>query len=107
MLYDGRLGAGATAMVHDMMDAIGGASKQSRLPLVPFNGMELRPRLAIGGLAMDFVVEGPHLFVVKEPLHEEEPVWQYVVRAGFSKLSYAPMRPAAFPEPPPAGMPRV
>ena len=64
--------------------------------------MDLRPRLALGGLAMHFVVEGPRVFVVKDPLQENEPVWQYAVRAGFSKLPYAPMKPMAFAQQPPS-----
>jgi hypothetical protein len=57
-------------------------------------GMELRPRLQIGGMAMHFVIVGENVFVVKFPLNEEEAVWRFVVRAGLHRLPYASMVPA-------------
>jgi len=85
-----------------MAAAIAGASKACGLPLLTVIGMDLRPRLAIGGLAMHFIVEGPRVFVVKDPLQEDEAVWRYVVRAGFSKLPYAPMKPMGLAGQPPS-----
>ena len=99
--YDDGLGAGATPMILDMAAAIAQASKAYGLPLMTPIGMDLRPRLAIGAFAMHFVVEGPRVFVVKDPLQEDEPVWEYIVRAGFSKLPYAPMKPMGLPSQPP------
>ena len=107
VLCDDRLGDGATPMVFDMVGAIARAAKECRLPPMTIIGMEVRPRLAMGGLAMHFVIEGSQVFVVKDPLHEDEPIWEYVVRAGFSTLPYAPMKPMAFPGAPPADTPRV
>jgi hypothetical protein len=101
IMYDDRLGEGATSMILDFAAAIAQASKACGLSLLTVIGVDLRPRLAIGGLAMHFVVEGPRVFVVKDPLQEEEPVWQYVVRAGFSRLPYAPMKPMGLPAQPP------
>ena len=106
-VFDDRLGNHATQMVFDMASAIVKASKKCGLPVMTIIGMDLRPRLAIGGLAMQFVVEGLNVFVVTDPLQEDEPTWGYVVRAGFSTLPYAPMEPTAFPDAPPAGTPRA
>jgi len=105
VMYDDRLGAGATPMVFDMVGAVAKARKESGLPLMTVIGVEMRPRLAIGGLAMHFVVVGQQVFVVKDPLDESEPVWEYLVRAGFSTLPYAPMKPARLPGVPPADAP--
>lgn len=100
VLFDRQLGDGATSMVFDMLGAIGEARQASALPLMPAIGVELRPHLALGRLAMHFVVEGRNVFVVKDPLVEDEPVWAYVVRAGFSQLPYAPMQPTSIPDVP-------
>ena len=102
VIYDDRLGEGATPMIIDMMAAIAGASKACGLSLLTVIGLDLRPRLAIGGLALHFVVEGPRVFIVKDPLQEDEPVWEYVVRAGLTKLPYAPMKPMGFAGQPPS-----
>jgi hypothetical protein len=48
---------------------------------------------------MHFLVQGAKAFAIQHPLRKEHPVWAYAVRAGFSKLSYAPMVPAAVPGP--------
>jgi len=101
-MYDDRLGAGATPMVFAMSGAIAKAGKELDLPMSPLIGVDLRPRLAIGGLAMHFVIVGPQVFVVKYPIEEAEPTWEYLVRAGFSTLPYAPMRPTALSYPTPA-----
>lgn len=106
-MYDDRLGVGASPMVFDMAAAIAKAGKACNLPLQTVIGVDLRPRLAIGGLAMDFIIEGPQVFVVKEPVQDDDPVWEYVVRAGFPMLPYAPMQPTALPEAPPADTPRA
>lgn len=95
--YDEQLGTGATQMWVDMVAAIGKAIAECHHPKLTIIGVDLMPRLAIGGLAIHFLVEGPRVFVVKDVLHEDEPVWDYVVRAGFSKLPYAPMKPVGLP----------
>jgi hypothetical protein len=93
-LFDRDLGVGATPMVFDMASALTRARKACCLPGLPVIGFDLRPRLAMGGLAMHFVIEGPRVFVIKDSLDEREPIWEHFVRAGFSKVPYAPMRPA-------------
>ena len=107
VIYDDRLGEGATPMVFDMAGAIAKASRESGLPMMTVIGVDLRPRLAIGGLAMHFVIVGQQVFVVKDPLDETEVVWEYLVRAGFSTLLYAPMRPTALSGEPPEDTPRA
>ena len=89
-------------MVLDMTTAIGKGIEKCGFPEMTVIGMDLRPRLALGRLAMYFVVEGPHVIVIKDPLRVDDPVWEYAVRAGFSTLPYAPMRPVALPGVPPA-----
>ncbi len=94
-----KLGAGASAMVSDMVDALREAAERQGWSFGPFIGLDLRPRLAIGGLAMHFLLEGPRVVVVKWPLDEDEPIWEWLVRAGFARLEYAPMVPVALPGP--------
>jgi hypothetical protein len=95
-LFDHKLGDGASPMVWDMARAIYAASKETGLPYMRPIGMDLRPRLLIGGLAIHFAIEGSNLFVVKDPLDENELVWEYLVGAGFLSLPYAPMKPSAY-----------
>jgi hypothetical protein len=104
VVFDETLGAGATAMISDMKAAVVEAIKASGFPFTRFIGNDVRPRLAVGAIAMHFVIAGPQVLVVKDPLVEAEPVWKYVVEAGFSNLPYAPMRPAGFAGQPPANM---
>lgn len=105
VLFDSKLGAGATRMVFDMVAAIAVASREFRRPLLPVIGMEPRPRLAIGGLALQLAVAGPQVLAIESPLQEDQPVWRYVAHAGFSRLPYAPMKPMSFPGQPPPGVP--
>lgn len=101
LLYDERLGDGATSIVFDTAGALVEASKKCGLPLMTVIGMDLCPGLSVGSLAMDFVIEGSDVFAVQDPLQMEDPVWEYVVRAGFSTLPYAPMTPVSLPGAPP------
>ena len=84
-------------MVFDMVFAIGHAIQKHNFPQLTVIGMDVRPRLAMGSLTMHFLIEGQHVIVVKHPLHEDDPVWKFVVGAGFSTLPYASMIPAALP----------
>jgi len=96
-MFDDQLGDGASAMVFDFVFAMGHASKRIDLPLFTVIGMEVRPRLALGPLTMHFLIEGPHVIVVKHPLRDEDPAWKFAVGAGFTTLPYASMIPAALP----------
>ena len=109
--WDQKLGAGATSMVWDMVNALGEPDparrgEASRPVGKQFGviGMDMRPRLKIGALGMHFVIEGENVIVVKYPLDENEPVWSCVVRAGFRTLPYASMVPAGFAGAPPADL---
>jgi len=106
-VYDDRLGAGATTMVLDMVTAIAAASREHQLPVMTFIGMELMPRLAMVGLAMPFVVQGGQVFAIKDPVEDDDPVWEHVVRGGFSSLLYAPLWRAALPSAPPTETPQI
>lgn len=89
VLYDDILGAGATRMVFDMLGAIGRAYKCTGLPMEPI--IDIRPETCrhIGRLALYFIVVGNQVIVIRDQLDETDPVWEYVVQAGFSELSYA------------------
>ena len=54
----------------------------------------------MGGIAPYFVITGPRILVVKDPLQEEDLVWEYLVRAGYSELPYAPMELSGLTGPP-------
>jgi hypothetical protein len=110
-LYDDRLGAGATQMIFDMAAATSRASKEIGFPLMTVIGVDLRPRLAIGAIVMDFIVEGPRVIVVKKTFQEGDPVWmllvEHLVSAGFSTLPHAPMQTVSLPGPLPEDTPRA
>jgi len=97
--YDESLGNGASTMIFDMAAAISKASEQSGLPFNTIIGIDVRPRLALGTLGMPFLVRSATVLAVQHPLRGEHPVWEFAVRAGFSKLPYAPMIPGAVPGP--------
>jgi len=97
-VFDTKLGNGATSMVFDMIGALDKASKDGGFP-TQFLGIEPRPRLAIGGLAMHFLVVAGGVIVVKDPLDKNELVWKSTVQAGFSRLLYAPMQPTCLSDP--------
>jgi hypothetical protein len=91
--WDDELGTGATQMILDMLGALRSASDEADLPMIPLIGMDLRPRLALGGIVMHFAVVGAQVLVIKDQIDDDEPVWRYLVRAGFSRLPAAPMLP--------------
>lgn len=99
-LDDDQLGDGASRMAFDMAAAVLKAGKQVGLPVNTVIGVDVRPRLELGVLGMPFLVQGAKVFVIQHPLRHDHPVWAFAVRAGFSKLPYAPMIPAAVPGPP-------
>jgi hypothetical protein len=110
-VWDEKLGAGATHMILDMIESLGDPKappgrEASGLGVgtteLRVIGLDLRPRMAIGPMAMPFVLQAQSIVVVKHPLLEDEPVWNDVVRAGFRKLPYASMVPAGFAGAPPA-----
>jgi len=105
--YDDRLGEGATQMVLDMIGAIARAMQEHDQPPMTLIGMDVRPRLAIGGIVIHFVIQGSKVIVAKDRNVESDPVWEHVVRAGFSTLPYAPMTPTGFPGKPGADIPHV
>jgi len=91
--FDDRLGEGATQMVLDMISAIARAAEEYRQPPITLIGIDLRPRLQIGSIVIHFVIQGSAVIAAKDLRVEDDPVWEYVVRAGFSSLPYAPMTP--------------
>jgi hypothetical protein len=98
-IWEQTLGEGASAMIYDMAEAISQAMtnfgiSEKRI----YIGMDLRPRLMIGSLAMHFAVQGQEIIVIKHPLDDTEPIWETVVRSGFSSLLYAPMFPVSLPD---------
>ena len=99
-LYDDELGDGASRMIFDMAGAVAEASKREGMALNTVIGIEVRPRLALGTLGTPFLVHGATIFAIQHPLSQDHPVWGFSVRAGFSKLPYASMVPAAVPGPP-------
>jgi hypothetical protein len=107
-LYDDVLGKGATRMIFDMVRATVKAREETHLRETPVIGVDLRPRSAMDRLFMDFVIAGSQVFVVKDQLFDTEPVWHYLIQAGFARLPYAPMWPAVIPDVPPADrLPRI
>jgi hypothetical protein len=104
---DDRLGDGATEMVLDMMNAIAHALTEYQLPSMTLLGLDVRPRLALGSISLDFVVEGSQVIVVKDRQIENHFIWEYVVRAGFTDLPYAPMTPIALDQSLPADARRI
>jgi hypothetical protein len=95
--YDDRLGEGATQMVMDMIGAIGKAMQKYDLPPITLIGLDVRPRLMIGSIVIHFVIQGSEVIAAKDQKVETDPVWEHVVRAGFSTLPYAPMTPTGLP----------
>ena len=106
-VYDDRLGVGATAMILDMVTAIAAASRELRLPVMTFVGMELRSRLDMEGLTMSFLIQGAVAFAVRDPIEEADPLWEQVVRSGFTRLLYSPLRLAALSSAPPTETPQI
>jgi hypothetical protein len=98
--HDDQLGDGASCMISDMVDAVLKASQRVGLPVSTMIGFDLRPRLALGMLGTPFLVHGAKVFAIQHRLVYEHPIWAFAVRAGFSRLPYAPMVPFAAPSRP-------
>ncbi len=102
-LWDGRLGAGATPMIRDFLGALAAGYNDDGVPMATMIGVDVRPRLALGGIALVCMVEGDGAVVVKQNPQAEDPVWMMLVErlsmAGFSELEHAPIDPTAIAEP--------
>jgi hypothetical protein len=95
---DDRLGDGASRMISDFMAALVAGASRFNLPITEvLIGIDVRPRMALGSIGMPFLVHGPNLFATQYPLRDNHPFWEFTVRAGFSRLSYAPIAPSAVP----------
>jgi hypothetical protein len=98
--FDDELGEGASNMIRHFAAAVSEARKRLNFPLIPIIGVDVRPRSALGALGMSFLVQGARVFAIEHPLGDDHPAWAFAVRAGYSKLPYAPMIPTAVPGPP-------
>ena len=78
-------------MFFDFAGAIAKAGKRVNLPVNTVIGIDLRARLALGTLGMPFLVHGGKVLAIQYPLRKEQTFWTFALRAGFSKLAYAPM----------------
>jgi hypothetical protein len=92
--FDSDFGVGATAMIFHMARAIVVSSQKLGIRYQYFLTMERRPWTALGILALDFVVCGTKVVVIDSSPSDANPVWEYLVRAGFTTLPHAPMIPA-------------
>ena len=96
--WDEALGAGASLMIYDMLEALSRGREKWDLPLMKYIGFDLRPRLHIVNIVMHFAIHGSQVIAIITPLDEREPIWKYVVGSGLSSLPYAPMLPWRLPE---------
>ena len=94
-VFDEALGAGATAMILDLIHAVDEAGDRFRIPTMDSIGLDLHPHPAIGGLALQFAVHGDRIYVAAEELDEGAPQWGMLVQQGLTSLPYAPMRATA------------
>lgn len=90
--WDAMLGAGATPMLQDMMELVVQEAKEQGVGQLPIIDLDIRPRRALGGMARNFLINGPDVVAVREQLDEQAPDWPLLVQLGYRQVVYMPLR---------------
>ena len=87
--FDDQLGRGSSNMVVKMAERLAAVSKEILPALQPI-GIDVRPRLKLGSLRLDFLILQQHVFCLRRLVAESDPLWQYAAKAGFRHLLHMP-----------------
>jgi hypothetical protein len=91
---DEKLGTGASAMIVKMIQAIKQAMDQVGRPMYTCLGLDLRPRLALGSILLEFLVLGKTVYCLRTKPMPDDPVWGMLTAGGTHRVVRMPAIPA-------------
>jgi len=94
--FDKQFGHGATTMFMSFVGHFKAAFAESPITMPQYLGLDVRPRLHLQSLAMNFLCFGPHVLCVrKKLLAKEDPAWTILAGAGVKTVHHMPCVPMA------------
>jgi hypothetical protein len=91
--FDNQFGHGATVMLEAFCLDLQQLAKETKLPLVPTVGLDVRKRLQVGSIQLGFLALGSTLVCLRTVLREEDPTWTILVSSGITKIIHLPSIP--------------
>ncbi len=92
---DDELGAGTCNMVFTMTPCVPKCAERLHLPKPTVIGVDVRPRLQMGSVQLDFLVSGPDLFCLKKSAHPDDPIWKVLIESSVKEGFSLPSLPIA------------
>jgi hypothetical protein len=92
--YDNQFGHGATTMFERFVLTFMGLFRESPIKPPPYIGTDVRPRLQLSSLAMNFMAVGRYILCTRPKLREDEDVaWNILAVAGITEVYHLPLVP--------------
>lgn len=97
--FDRVFGHGATTMFMSFVGHFKAAFAESPFTMPQYLGLDVRPRLHLQSLAMNFLCLGPHVLCLRKNLRaEEDPSWTILAGAGVKTVLHMPCVPMGIKE---------
>jgi len=94
--FDKQFGHGATTMFMSFVGHFKAAFAESPITMPQYLGLDVRPRLHLQSLAMNFLCFGPHVLCLrKKLLAKEDPAWTILAGVGVKTVHHMPCVPMA------------
>ena len=94
--FDRPFGHGATTMFLNFVSHFKAAFADSPITMPQYLGLDVRPRLHLQSLAMNFLCLGPHVLCLRKNLRaEEDPAWTILAGQGIKSVFHMPCVPMA------------
>jgi len=92
--FDNQFGHGATTLFKHFATDFMSAFRESSIQPPGYFGLDVRPRMHLQSLAMNFMVLGPHVLCLRPNLREKEDVaWSIFASGGVRRIYHMPALP--------------
>ncbi len=93
--FDGQFGHGFTTMMTSFIRALQQSSRTTGITLSRPVGLDVRYRLELGSLGLEFMLVGSQIACLKTVVSEHDPVWTVLRDTGISEVFHVPSISAA------------
>jgi len=97
-MFDRDFGNGFTTMLVTFVHGLRNSSRDTGISLSDVIGVDIRPRLHLGSLALSFMLVGPHIICLKTHVSERDFVWTVLRDTGITEVFHMPSVTAAINE---------